>query len=286
MKTYTRSDGVRLRYLDDGKGMPVLLMPGAQGTHDIWDPQVPALIEAGYRVVRLDREGRGQSDWGEFRFSGAGEARDAWAILDTLGIERAVLVGRSSGCGVIRVMYLTKPERVIGLVSVDSQSFGKLYDPTADDLRTDHDIDDGLDPRYDPETVRAYHRNKHALQKVGRLWDYPSDFNTRVCTEWFHEARRLTAEIEARPGNPAEAGAPVPPAEGKWCRVPLLVFASGRGRTGPEDPESIELEKQLPADDVKLVAVKNSGHWINVETADLFNRELLAFLKRMRRERS
>ena len=291
MKTFTRSDGVRLRYLDDGEGMPVLLMPGAQGTHDVYDPQVPPLLEAGYRVVRLDREGRGQSDWGEFRFTGVGEARDAWAILDTLGIKRAVLVGRSSGSGVIRQMYLTRPERVIALVSIDSDSFGKFHSfrPPAepDDAGSDPDADSGLDPRFDPETVAAYHRNKRSLQKIDALWDYPSDFNTKARTEWFDERLRIEAELDKRPENPAEQNvAKPPPGSEYWCQVPLLVFAAGRGRAGPGDPESVELKKRLPAEHAVLVVVKNSGHWVNVEALALFNRELLAFLERVRQEQS
>lgn len=285
MKTYTRSDGVRLRYLDDGEGMAILFMPGSAGTHGVYDPQVAPLLAAGYRVVRVDREGRGESDWGEYCFSGFVESRDAWAILDELGIEKAVLVGRSSGSGVIRVMYLTHPERVIGLVSIDSSSFGKIYDPTPDDLRTDHDLDWGLDPRFDAETEAAYHRNKAALQKIGRLWDHPSDFNTAACTEWFDERIRLMAEMAARPPHPENVDTPEPPKGDKWCRVPLLNAVSGRGRVGPNDPEAIELSKNLPAEDVTLVVVKNTGHWVNVEAVELFNRELLAFLGRLRGER-
>ena len=281
METFVREDGVRLRYLDDGQGMPVLLMPGSAGTHDVYDEQVELLLDAGYRVVRLDREGRGQSDWGKYRFCGAIEGRDAWAILDLLGIDRAVLVGRSSGCGIIRTMYFMQPQRVIGLISIDSDSFGKLYDPTREDLRTDHDVDSGLDDRFDAETVAAYHRNKAALQKIGRLWDYPSDFNTEACTEWFHEVRRLVAELDSRPKDPEDVLIPEVLPDGKWCGVPLLVFASGRGRVGPEDTLSLELAANLPSKDSTLVVAKNSGHWVNVEAADLFNRELLTFLARL-----
>jgi len=283
METFVRSDGVRLRYLDEGQGMPVLLMPGAAGTHDVYDEQVAPLLDAGYRVVRLDREGRGQSDWGKYRFCCMGEARDAWAILDGLGIDRAVLVGRSSGCGVIRTMYFMQPQRVIGLVSIDSDSFGKLYAPTRDDLRTDHDVDSGLDDRFDAETVAAYHRNKAALQKIGRLSDYPSDFNTAACTEWFHEVSKLTAELDSRPKNPEDVLIPEVLPDGKWCSVPLLVFAAGRGRVAPRDPLSLKLAERLPSEDSTLVVVKNSGHRVNVEAAEMFNRELLAFLDRTTR---
>jgi len=293
MKTFVRSDGVRLRYLDDGQGVSVLLMPGSAGTHDIYDAQVYALLDAGYRVVRLDREGRGQSDWGKYQFTsdwgkyqfGVGEARDAWAILDILGIDRAVLVGRSSGSGVIRQMYLTRPDRVLALVSIDSAYFGKFHNKDFHPRHepggpvSDEPLDAGLDPRFDPETVKDYHRNKAALATINVLWEYPSDLNTKVRLDWFEQLKVLTAEVEARPVNPEGAKVAEPaPGTKWWCDVPLLVFAAGRGRVGQDDPESHELKQRLPSENAVLVTVKNSGHWINVEAAELFNRELLAFL--------
>ena len=293
MNTFVRSDGVRLRYLDDGQGTSVLLMPGTAGTHDIYDEQVNPLRDAGYRVVRLDREGRGQSDWGKYQFTsdwskyqfGAGEARDAWAILDRLGIDRTVLVGRSSGSGVIRQMYLTQPDRVLALVSIDSDYFGKfnykdfhprhgLGGPVSDEP-----LDAGLDPRFDSETVKDYHRNKAALATINVLWEYPSDLNTKARLDWFEQLKVLTDEVQARPKNPAEEIVTEPAAGAKWwCEVPLLVFAAGRGRIGQDDPESYELKQRLPSENAALVTVKNSGHWINLEAAELFNRELVAFL--------
>lgn len=288
MQTYTRSDGVRLRYLDDGQGMAVLLMPGSAGTHDVYDGQVRPLLDAGYRVVRLDREGRGRSDWGRLRFSGVEEARDAWAILDALGIERAVLAGRSSGAGVIREMYLTRPERVIALVCIDSDSFGKfrpLLPPGAPaNLRAEDDIDGGLDPRFDADMTAAYHRNKATLQPIeNALWDHPSDFNTRARVEWAAQLEQLKAALASRPENPADADTAVPPdGERWWCRVPLLVFAAGRGRVGPDDPEARELKARLPSPTAVLVVARNSGHWVNVEAKTLFDRALLEFLGTLR----
>ena len=73
-----------------GQGMAIVLMPGSGGTHDVYDRQVDVLLDAGCRVILLDREGRGQCDWGKYRFTNVGQARDAWAILDTIGINASV----------------------------------------------------------------------------------------------------------------------------------------------------------------------------------------------------
>ena len=287
MDTFITRDGWRLRYLDEGKreGLAVLFMPGAQGEHSIYDMQIPVLADAGYRAVRVDRQGRGESESGKYRYTGGGESQDTWDLLTSLGIQKAVLVGRSSGAGVIRRMYFDASERVVGLVCVDSSSFGKLYDPTPEDLRTDHPLDWGLDSRFDAETTALYHKNKAVLQTIGRLWDYPSDFNTQQCFEWFHERVGIGANYESMPPDPRWKGAGVTCPEGKWCKVPLLLFASGMGRMGPESAEALELKARLPGEDVTLVLIKNVGHWINVERSEEFNRHLLAFLVRIKQNR-
>ncbi len=282
IKTILREHGRRLRYRDEGEGIAVFMAPGAGGTHDVYDPQVRPLVDAGFRVIRFDRVGRGKSDLGRYRYTGASEIADGWAVLDRLGVERAILMGRSAGAALILGMYRWNPERVIGMISIDSSSFGKVYDRPPDTRRPDAPLDSGLSPRHDPEVVAMYHRNKEALRKVGRLWDYPSDYNTKMAVAWAVERERIEEARNALPPMPPEAKVKAPPTDEDPIRVPILIYTAGRGRIGPDDPEAVALGKNLPAEDAKLVVIKNTGHWMNVEVADEFNRELLAFLDRLR----
>jgi pimeloyl-ACP methyl ester carboxylesterase len=73
MASITTSDGVRLDYTESGDptGMPVVLIAGFRAAATSWLYQVPALVEAGYRVLALDMRGHGTS---EGRVSGRGEA--------------------------------------------------------------------------------------------------------------------------------------------------------------------------------------------------------------------
>lgn len=281
IKTILREHGRRLRYRDEGEGAAVLMAPGTGGTHDVYDPQVKPLVDAGFRVIRFDRVGRGESDLGRYRYTGESEIADAWAILDHLGVERAVLMGRSSGSFLILDMYRWHPGRVIGMISIDSSSFGKVSDRPAATRRPDAPLDSGLSLRHDPEVVAMYHRNKEALQKIGRLWDYPSDYNTKMLVAWAVERERIEEARNALPPAPPEEEVKAPPTYEGPIRVPILVYTAGRGRIGPGDPEAVALGKNLPAEDAKLVVIKNTGHWMNVEVVDEFNRELLAFLDRL-----
>ena len=279
MKTFTR-EGRRICYADEGCGPAFYLVHGTNADHSSYDAQVRVVVAAGYRAVVPDRVGRGRSDLGATRFSSQSEAADGWALLDHLGIERAVLMGHSSGAGVIRQMYLDSPERVVGLVSIDSVAFGKLTDFAEAEMRPGACIDSGLSPRFDAQTAALYHKNKATLQRLGRLWDHPSDLNTGFLVEREERRRRNKETWAALPPGPPRSASP--PLSGKWCRAPLLVFTAGRGRIGPEDPESEALAGSLPAEDATLVVVKNSGHWMHHEAPEVFNRALLAFLDRLR----
>jgi len=281
METFTRADGVRIRFTDQGDGLGVFLAHGQNWSHAAYDPQVPALVAAGYRAIAVDRIGRGASDTGTTRFSGTREARDYWDLLTSVGVERAVLVGHSSGSGLIQVMYRIQPDRVLGLVSIDSTSFGKLTDRPADTLVPDAPVDSGLDPRFDAETLVAYHRNKATLRKLGRLWDHPSDLNTKMLVEAEAHKRENAARWAALVPDPDAGSLPEPP-PGRWCRVPLLIVTAGRGRIAPDDPEVDAVRDGSVSDDTTVLVVKNSGHWVHWEATERFNATLLEFLSHVR----
>lgn len=257
----------RLFYSDEGSGRALLLLHGASADDDAgeWDAQRPVLSAAGYRVVFPLRAGRGGSD-PDGPVTLAGDARDAWALLDHLGMRRAVLIGHSAGAAVARQMYLTRSEGVEAIVSVDSAAFGKL------DFQTG-----ALGPeRFDQTTRALYARHREALAAMGREWDYPSDFNVDRLTRLMRWRRACPGRWEASKGRPDPDDLPVP--EGRWCEVPLLIFAAGRGRARPGDPKAADLARRLPGGNARLEVITDSGHYVHQEQPGLFNEKLLDFL--------
>ncbi|MBJ6748887.1 alpha/beta fold hydrolase [Geomonas anaerohicana] len=93
------SCNIDLYYEDLGEGQPVVLIHGWPLSGRSWERQVPALLEAGYRVVTYDRRGFGQSGRPSTGYDYDTLAADLNALLNALDLRDAVLVGFSMGGG-------------------------------------------------------------------------------------------------------------------------------------------------------------------------------------------
>jgi non-heme chloroperoxidase len=93
------SGGIDIYYEDHGAGQPVVLIHGYPVSGRAWDRQVPALLEAGYRVITYDRRGFGQSSQPATGYDYDTFAADLHALLEHLDLREAVLVGHSMGTG-------------------------------------------------------------------------------------------------------------------------------------------------------------------------------------------
>jgi pimeloyl-ACP methyl ester carboxylesterase len=97
----------------------VVLVHSLAGNSTHWSAQLDHLRES-RRAVALDVRGHGQSDEpGNADYSFAGLAGDIGAVVDSLGLDKFVLVGHSMGGGVALVYAGQHPERVAGLLLVD-----------------------------------------------------------------------------------------------------------------------------------------------------------------------
>src|SRR5215472_12288997 len=93
------SGPIELYYEDHGSGRPVVLIHGYPLSGRAWDRQVPALLEAGHRVVTYDRRGFGKSSQPTVGYDYDTFADDLRTLLDALDMQRVTLVGHSMGTG-------------------------------------------------------------------------------------------------------------------------------------------------------------------------------------------
>lgn len=112
-------NGTDIHYTDTGGDGPAILFShGFLMNHTMFEPQIAALSDD-YRCVTWDERGFGATRApGEFTYWDS--ADDALGLLDHLGIEQAVLVGMSQGGFLSLRAALRAPERVRGLVLIDS----------------------------------------------------------------------------------------------------------------------------------------------------------------------
>jgi pimeloyl-ACP methyl ester carboxylesterase len=101
------SGTIDLYYEDHGSGQPVVLIHGYPLSGRAWDRQVPALLAAGHRVISYDRRGFGNSSQPTTGYDYDTFAADLNALLDTLDLRDAVLVGHSMGTGEV-TRYLSR----------------------------------------------------------------------------------------------------------------------------------------------------------------------------------
>jgi pimeloyl-ACP methyl ester carboxylesterase len=110
--------GIRLNVIDAGSGPAVMFIHGFPDTSAVWRYQIPAMVEAGYRVIAPDVRGFGKSDKPAKTqdYELAILSQDMINLLDTLHIEKIHVVGHDMGAVMAWLMGGFYPQRIGRLV--------------------------------------------------------------------------------------------------------------------------------------------------------------------------
>ncbi|RMI30108.1 alpha/beta fold hydrolase [Nocardia stercoris] len=122
---YVSTDRARIFYTDSGEvGRPaVVLGHGFFMDQSMFDPQVEFLAAQGYRVLRWDARGHGQTESAPGdAFTYWDSARDLLAVLDAAGVDHAIVGGMSQGGYAALRAALLAPERVDALLLLDTEA--------------------------------------------------------------------------------------------------------------------------------------------------------------------
>jgi len=266
----TTDDGVRLHYEESGAGTPVLFIHEFAGDHRSWEAQVRAL-SGRYRCIVYSARGYPPSDVPDApeRYSQERARDDARCVLDHLGIERAHVVGLSMGGFATLHFGLKYPGRAHSLVVAgcgygaapsDHERFRASCEGLATRLETLGMAEGGREYAAGPARVQLQYKDPKAWALFAERFAAGSA-KGRAFTMRGVQMRRpslwdLTGEM-------------------KKLRLPVLVI------TGDEDEACIEpallMKRSIPASG--LLVFPRSGHMLNLEEPELFNRTLLDFFR-------
>lgn len=114
---FVQADGLKIRYLEEGKGPDVLLLHGASlgSSADVWERNLGPLAEYGLRAIAFDQPGFGGSD-NPSDYSVAYRRRFILQFMDALGIRKAHLVGHSQAGAMAVGLAFDQPERILKIV--------------------------------------------------------------------------------------------------------------------------------------------------------------------------
>ena len=119
---FVNTNGIRMHYVEQGSGPLVVLCHGWPESWYSWRHQIPALAAAGFRVVAPDQRGYGQTDAPApiESYNILNLVGDIVGLVNSLGVESAVIVGHDWGAPVAWNSALLRPDifRAIALLSV------------------------------------------------------------------------------------------------------------------------------------------------------------------------
>jgi non-heme chloroperoxidase len=265
------SADIEIHYEDHGAGQPVVLIHGYPLSGRAWDRQVPALLDAGYRVITYDRRGFGQSSQPAVGYDYDTFAADLAALLDHLDLWDSVLVGHSMGTGEVT--------RFLGTYGSARVAKGVLVAPIPPFLLQTSDNPDGVPQSVFDGFVRAAQADTPAWMKgfLDQFYNVDTLRGTLISDQAYQASWNIAttasavAAVACIPTWATDFRADLPKLD-----VPILVIHGDADQVLPLDKTAMRLPGLI--DEVQLVVIEGGPHAIPWTHADQVNRALLDFL--------
>ena len=120
-------DSVPVSYSQYGKGdVTLVFIHGSCCDSRYWYKQITFFARK-YPLVTIDLAGHGHSGLNRKKYTLSAFGKDIKAVVDKIGAKKVILIGHSMGGGVIAEASLLMPQRVVGLIGVDTLHIGTVY---------------------------------------------------------------------------------------------------------------------------------------------------------------
>ena len=262
-------DGVNLHYEEAGSGTPIVFVHEFGGSYRSWEPQM-RFFSRRYRAIAFAARGYPPSDVppDTEAYSQLRAAQDIAAVMDAAGIARAHIVGLSMGGFATLHFGLESPERALSLV-VAGAGYGaekqheEYFRSVSLEVARQFEIQgsESFAKTYALGASRVQFQNKdpRGWQEFAGMLGEHSAVGAANTMRGVQARRPSIYDLEERL---------------KQMRVPTLVMV------GDEDDHCLQpgifLKKTLPASG--LLVLPKTGHTLNLEEPDIFNRFVADFL--------
>jgi non-heme chloroperoxidase len=267
------STPIELYYEDQGSGRPVVLLQGYPLDGAAWEPQTLALLDAGYRVITLDRRGFGRSTRVAAAFGYDELADDVAALLDQLDLTDVTLVGFSMGTAeVSRYVGRYGTARIRSAVMLATFGPGLLAtddDPVGFPEAVFTGIQDSIRADRHQYIQNYFLQHYVAEQNLGTRVSAPTllaNFTTAAAAGASAMLHCVAAWKEDFRGDLAKID------------IPLLVLHGTEDRNIPIDIGARRVQQYAPG--ATVVEVEGGPHGIGVTHTEVVNPRLLEFLAR------
>ncbi|MFD3654108.1 alpha/beta fold hydrolase [Streptomyces sp. NPDC058620] len=261
---FTTRHGFVTAYDDLGpsSGPPVVLVHGHPFDRTMWRPQVEVLVRAGFRVIAPDLRGYGASGVVPGRTLLSDFADDIAALLDHLGVRRAVVCGLSMGGQIAMEFHRGYGARVAGLVLADTSPVAETEEGRV--------VRNGMADRLLAEGMGGY-----ADEVIDRML---APYNVTELPDVAAHVlgmMRGTAPEGAAAALRGRAERPDYRESLAGARVPVLVVVGADDSYTPVEDARVT-HALIPGSG--LAVVDRAGHLPNLEQPERFNAALLGFL--------
>ncbi|WP_326718976.1 MULTISPECIES: alpha/beta hydrolase [unclassified Streptomyces] len=262
---------VDLYYEDHGQGSPVVLIHGYPLDGKSWELQIPALLEAGHRVITYDRRGFGQSSQPTTGYDFDTFANDLDVLLDVLRLKDVSLVGFSMGTGEIG--------RYIGTHGTANLRKVAFLAPIEPFLLQTPDNPTGLPADVFDGIIAAAQHDRYAwfTSFFNDFYNLDVNLGTRISEEAVRGSW-----VTATRMSPFASSAVVPSwhtdmrADIAKIDVPTLILQGTADRILPIDATGRQFTKAVPA--AQYVEIDDAPHGLLWTHADQVNTALVDFL--------